>query len=746
MSLDTVLKIGNAFRKSNNGLKYFKYIKNCPIDTDKTTVLRLNLPVKEDFSFDFQNISVIDNENIIGSATVDSKLFYLDFKMSDSDSSPKKYLFGDVHFEVVEGKEIRYKSNLGDKESSFDNWNKFFEKVISEKLKEADKKIEKKINAKKDATDEIKEKELIEANAICKFQKSQLVSNFREAFDANKSKIENLLFYCLGLENSIKMDDFKVSILENVPEIEYLTAKKIFELNNADNAGKKRLAKILDIATDKIIWEEIENNPKHIESLIKSKSCNCFLHFDFSNTTLENKYWYEAKDELDFIYEIFIDAFAAKVQIKENDTVIEEKYVFNKTLYKTLCSGDSKNDIQFPSFSENKKYKSRAFSKDQVSDLFYAIDYASRGFMPTTDVKLIILPNGDNLDATDYDAFTKDFRNKREDAFVNRNNASDDLMFFVDENEEVTNDEKITTFDMIFTKKGSATSPDVDLIELSGVNKSSLKMIKQQIKVIGEEVFEKRKQDLFLIKNDLKPLSIFWAFSNILGVGQTDRQGNVSFKTNAKYQSHILKVLPKIYTANYVHDDLLLPRFIENTEYSVRQGDVKYSFLKYDFEFLFSIQNTNIYKSNFLKIMNSNSYKMGLLLGELARNFAGENSPIKSFEKNYVGNLSRRIGRIEDFILLKSDMEQKLIMHEKVNYTKKISSELAELINAHTGIYDKNECAFGFFESYFKTLKKKTLSDDLKSLITKHEGNKEQVETIQNLKNLLTLLEVEAQN
>jgi hypothetical protein len=741
MSLDTVLKIGNAFRNSKNGLKYFKYIKNCPVDTDKTSLLRFNLPINEDFSFDFKNISVIDNENIKGSTTVDSKLFYLDFKMSDSDSSPKKYLFGDIHYEVIEGKEIRYKTDKGDKESSFENWNKFFDKVITEKLKEADIKIEKKINAKKDTVDDLKEKALIEDNAIFKFQKSRLVSDFREAFNANISKIENLLFYCIGIENSIKLDEFKITILENVPELEYLTAKKVYDSNNTDNAGKKRLAKILGISTDIVTWEEIENNPKHIESLMKSKSCNCFLHFDFSNTSLESMYWYEAKEELEFIYEIFIDAFAEKVQIKNNNTTIAAEYVFNKTLYKTLCSGDSKNDIQFPNFAESKKYKSRAFSKDQVSDLFYAIDYASRGFMPTSDVKLIILPNGDNLDATDYDAFTKDFRNKREDALINRNNASDDLIFFVDENEGETNDEKITTFDMIFSKKGSSTSPDVDLIELSGVNKSSLRTIKQRIKVIGEEVFEKRKQDLFLVKTDLRPLSIFWAFSNLLGIGQTDRQGKVSFKTNAKYQSHILKILPKIYTANYIQDDLLLSRFVENTEYSVRQGDVKFSFLKYDFEFLLSIQNTNIYKSNFLKIMNSNSYKMGLLLGELARNFAGENSPIKSFEKNYVGNLSRRIGRIEDFILLKSDIEQKLIMHEKVNYTKKTSSELSELINAHTGIYDKNECAFGFFESYFKTLKKKTLSDDLKSLITKHEGNIEQVEPIQNLKNILTSLE-----
>ena len=32
MSLDTVLKIGEAFRQSDDSLKYFKYIESCPTD------------------------------------------------------------------------------------------------------------------------------------------------------------------------------------------------------------------------------------------------------------------------------------------------------------------------------------------------------------------------------------------------------------------------------------------------------------------------------------------------------------------------------------------------------------------------------------------------------------------------------------------------------------------------------------------------------------------------------------------
>ncbi|MGE5316594.1 MAG: hypothetical protein ACM3ME_01265, partial [Chloroflexota bacterium] len=56
-----------------------------------------------------------------------------------------------------------------------------------------------------------------------------------------------------------------------------------------------------------------------------------------------------------------------------DDTV--DGLVLKKSLYKTLCSGDKKNDIQFPTFSGTCKYKSKYFEKNTLQDLFYAIDY-----------------------------------------------------------------------------------------------------------------------------------------------------------------------------------------------------------------------------------------------------------------------------------------------------------------------------------------------------------------------------------
>jgi len=105
-----------------------------------------------------------------------------------------------------------------------------------------------------------------------------------------------------------------------------------------------------------------------------------------------------------------------------------------------------------------------------------------------------------------------------------------------------------------------------------------------------------------------------------------------------------------------------------------------------------------------MEITSSESYQIGLMLGSLARNLSQE---INSFEKNYVGNLTRRIGILSDFIKLKNEIEQKLIMHDKTKYTYQSSYDLAQLVKEFKGRYDKEECAFGFMESYFKPIPKK---------------------------------------
>lgn len=408
-----------------------------------------------------------------------------------------------------------------------------------------------------------------------------------------------------------------------------------------------------------------------------------FIHFDFG----QGKQWYQFKEVFDIVSEKILENFVFKTK---------NGYVLAKSLYKNLCSGDKKNDMQFPEFSLSNKYKSMAFSNEDIMNLFYGIDYSGKGKqIGGTDIKLIVLPKGNNLNEDDYEDFAK----KSNEASVVINNSFDNTLFnFLSDSYS----KQITAFDMIFCKKGGLTSPDKDLIEISNIEKSKLQNTKERISEIAFDLYTERA--LYLKTNKtLLPFSIESSFRDIIGNVQTDsKTGKVRFVANPKYQSHLLKVLPQIYLDSYYHDNILLPSFIENVECSIRSGDNKYVYLKFDLKFLLCIQN-NI-NNKYMEITKSESYSIGLLLGLLAKNLSLE---INSFEKNYVGNLTRRITTLSDFIRLKNDIEQKLIMHDKTKYTFQTSYDLAQKIKELKSQYDKEECAFGFLESYFKPIKKK---------------------------------------
>lgn len=693
MSLDTVLKIGKAFRASTNGLKRFKYVKECPTDTDKSSVVRLSIPVNEDFSFDLENISEITNENIIGSETIPSMLYYLTFKTSDSDSMVK-YIFGDIFYGLAATMDKM--GNIANKEVGFFKLDNPSHKLKAFQLNSFDRGEEdyRKIIPLLD-----------DVGKGC----NNVIIRFRESFNNHLLQIQYLLKYHVGfnrLINSTNKDFSITEFLNNETIAKEFCAKTIFENIRATKTYKKTFSLLFNSPNEQEYqWDEIKINQYNIDRLCQYSNSSVFLHFSF----LEKKHWYKFTKEFDAISKKMLDDFFDKSE--------EDNYVLKKTLYKTLCSGDAKNDIQFPNFKVTEKHKSKFFTNEEIKDLFYAIDFSKRAaFNPTDDVKLIVLPYGEKLTSEDYEAFFK----KMDEQVANRENTKTDIFFsFFDE--ENDHDSLITQFDLIFSKKGGMTSPDTDLIELSGIKKSSLQEIRTRIDAIKLEIYEKRKNELRTL-TELKSLSINWSFSNILGSAQTDSNGKVQFKTNPKYQSHLLRILPQIYSSSYIEDKILLSSFIQNVEYSIRHKDPKFTFIKYDFEFILSIQNTNVHKQNFNIIMASKSYELGKNIGKLALFLKPDSkgdSPINSFEKEFAGNLSRHIGQLRDVQKFCSYLFEKYAMHkDKARYipsevrkgtvTKNIDDLLFPMINMEIG-YDKHECAFGFFSSYFAPYEPKAI-------------------------------------
>ena len=579
--LETVLKIGNAFRNSKSSFRHYRYIKQYKQD-NKRKALILSLPVKiindNSLKFDFDNLYEITDENIIA-----NKLFYFTYKTSDSDGLVK-YIFGDIYYSNQKEKEVGY-YRLGDKS----NKRKTYQKSSFYRGEEDFKSIQKQYK-----------------------EKSDLISSFRKEFETNSEYIENIM---------------------------------------AKNT---------------------------------TPPADLFLHFDF-----DGRHWYEFDNEIELINKKLIEEFTEK-----NDK--PEGYVLKKALYKTIASAEK--DFQFPYFQEESKYRVKLFQKiEDVLDLFYAIDYSKEALIRINDIKIIVLPRGNNLTAEQYEKFNQKIESleqekEKEDkaTYENMEKTPDDLFTPLTENIA----ENIIEFDLIFSKRGGKSSPDIDMIEFSSIKKSYLIKLHQQIKDIKKEIFKiwenelSEKMKYFNIEN----LNIKNSFKNI-------------FKDKKKYQNHLYKVLPQIYTGTYYGDPVLLPALIETTEENIRSKE-KLSFPKYDFYFLMEIQNTIKQGEYLMKIKDSKSYQIGLLLGEIAKQFAAwrDDCPIKSFEKSYIGTLSRRIATINDLIKFKSFIEEKLILHERSKFTFETSVNLSKKIKElelSEEKYDKNNCAFGFFESYF---------------------------------------------
>lgn len=641
MSLDTVLKIGKVLRNSNNSLKYFKYVQPCPKDKKGNYPLCLSFKVDNDFSIDFNSVSIIpENQR--------DKLYYLTFKTSDSDGLVK-YIYGDIFYETI--------GSVKDSKP-----------VVSEK---GYYRLPNPNNSKAYQSGSF-DRGNNDYNSIIKKNKVADLECIRVKMLDNIVTIETILRYVSAVE-------FYFDNKMTIPFMDFLNNEDIlYDIsikNNYKKISKQSLAKLKITKfpeDDSILRRKIFDMP----------DSRIFIHFDYNG-----KHWYELKDCFNAISEKMTEEFVE--ESKEGGLVLK------KSLYKNLCSGDTKNDIQFPNFSLGGKNKARAFTDEEINSLFYATSYTSKGkSIYKTDIKLIILPSGDNLTEEDY----ADFLDKNnETAIVNTNEYSNSLFDFID-----TGNSDITVFDLILCKKGGMTSPDSDLVEISGIEKSKLRNTNERISEIAHVIYNERKNEI-RTEIDLNPLSIEYSFLNILGNPFYDEKNKkVRIVESPKYQSHLLKVLPLIYLDNYINDDILLPSFIQNVESSIRSGDNKFSFLKYDIQFLFGIQNSK--NNKYMEITQSESYSIGLLLGSLAQNLSLE---INSFEKNYVGNLTRRISTMDDFIRLKNDIEQKLIMHDKSRFTFQTSYELAQKVKEFKSQYDKDECAFGFLESYFKPIPSK---------------------------------------
>lgn len=539
MSLDTVLKIGNILRNSKEKMSFSKNIVSCPKDEKGCWPFCLCLPVDKDFNIIFDKASIVlENKR--------NSLFYLKYITSNNDKS-FKYIYGDIYYSVKgalgkngsinEPKECGYYRLAASKSgSSFNIGTATCKEIYSspdfspEEIKEF----------KQIRTGLAKELTLIErilkyAPAIIKYFENENVSSFKEYIE-NEDNLKNI---CCTI--------------------------------NKEN-NKKKLDKLKEAKSD--------------EELLLLNSASIFLHFSYEDSNGNEKSWYDFSNTLELVIR--------EMHKKYVDDKNKERLVLKKSLWPTICSGDDKNDIQFPNFYLENRYKTRVFTESEIEDLFYGDEYAKKNGKKISDskYKLIVLPCGDNLKAEDLKLFQE---KRNEPAIVSANEYKDDLISSILEDSST-----FTSFDFIFAKKERTKADDTYLMEISNITLSALNRVNKRNKEIADKVYAERNKEIKIDKlernkekkEDNSPICN--SFHNLLGdVQMNNTTGKAEIVASKKYESHILKVLPLVYKEDYYNDPSLLHSFVANVESATRIGDGSFwcKILKYDLMFILSIQN-----------------------------------------------------------------------------------------------------------------------------------------------------------
>ena len=657
MSLDTVLKIGNILRNSKEKMSFSNAVTSCPKDNKGCWPFCLCLPVDKDFNIIFDKaLEVPENRR--------NSLYYLMYKTSTSDTVCR-YIYGDIYYSFkgtlgkngsinkpVEGGNYR----LVESPSSFDKGTATCNEICSLSGFSPEGIDE----FQQIRTGLAKEQILIErilkyAPAIIKYFENENVLSFKEYIE-NEDNLKNI---CCTI--------------------------------NKEN-NKKKLEKLSEV--------------KGEEELLQLNSASIFLHFSYEDGNGDEKCWYDFSNILELVIR--------KMHNEYVDTN-KEGLVLKKSRWPTICSGDKKNDIQFPNFDLENRYKTRVFTESEIEDIFYGVTYAANNGKNFSDsnYKLIVLPCGDNLKAEDLKLFQE---KRNEPAIVSANDYKDDLISSILEDSST-----FTSFDFIFARKERTKPDDTYLMEISNITRSNLNRVTSRICKKAYQVYAGRNKE---IKVDMSLSICCKSFSNLLGDVQLDATGKVKIAASKKYESHILKVLPLIYKGDYYTDPYLLHSFVTNVESATRIGDGSFwcKILKYDLMFILSIQNNK--QNKYMEITNSASFKLGFKIGKMAKPLK---KSIGSFEKNYVGLLSRRVSTKDDCIRFVTDISQKLVMHDGM-WATMCAEVCDDLANLSESEYDKDELSFGFLDGYFKyepTDKKKDFQKRLEKILADYSDNED---------------------
>ena len=687
MSLETIIQIGKILRQSKNPMRHFRFVHDVPEETEDKHVICVTIPV------DAQN-HICFNQARLSTEIERENFCYLNYKTSNQDRSPSKYIFGDILYEV-RSKIIGKDSNIQIEETgnyilakseAFDNSLKVREAILTSYLKKENFK-DRDINQLKSNYSAYIEGKNVNNETLKALVAKYSILSFWSEFYRNKEKIYSFLKYAPAYEIDIDIENIESSYIKYLFESQYKDIKSL-------------VSEVEDYT---------ELSALEQRTLLEFRTHSVFIHFAFP----ESKSWY---DEDTMFWDV-IESLDKEILIEQG----ENQCVMKTSLYRTLCSGNDKNDIQFPNFQFSNSYKSFGFvGKDNFYDFLYTRKITDKPRYRIGNLYIYVYPRTylcDDISVENYEAFFLD-------------GESETNLFSMSWLDDVE-PEIFSAFDFVISERRGQV--EVNLIEISGIGYSRLVAIRNRIRDIEYNISKEKERESFYTQLRFQK-SLGDIFGSITYKEQKDGSIKPSFSTDTNaFRTHFLKVVPLIYKECYYSDSMLLPKTIEKIEFSLRAGVGEYIYerLKYDLKLLYSIQNNQINK--FMKMCESKSYLLGVKIGKMTRPL----KIINSFEKSYVGLISRYITTKDDCVNFVNVILQKLILHDKVYRTRcaEICSELAELTDNE---YNKDYVAFGFFEGYFKyesNNSKKSFEKALEELFTDYQNDetcRSEIEKISN--------------
>lgn len=459
---------------------------------------------------------------------------------------------------------------------------------------------------------------------------------------------------------------------------------------------------------------------EEIEELLRSHPA-VVIHFRFEG----GRSWYQQEEAMQVLKEHILSSFAYPVETNEFKGFCLKKGLVtlgvsgDDNQRDSLTDADLVNNILF-----KHSYQMHLFeSLDDVWALMYAMGFAETAFFkPDSNVQVVALPHGPNITA---DALIEFFTttSKTIEKAVDKEKALKDKQKVAAEKNNSSGEqdewealfEPMTSplthapfgddiaYDIVFITPKSAASPATYLLAIENLSKSFLSVLEQRIQEVKKKIRELARKEGYKQVEQLR-LEIHSALKKIL---------NLSKGKSDKLRNHFVSVLSKIYMNSYRNDAVLLPAFVDNVEQQLREGKVYYHSLKYQLYLLLELQQND----RIMEIKQNPSYRIGYCLGIMARPFAAwrDDCPIKSFEKNYVGNLTRRIAHYADILKFYNFLNEKLTIHERMFPDQRnASQELAQLLGAPPKHYNKDVCALGFFEAYFQQKTKNEANSEVK--------------------------------